>query len=74
MIVLLCVQCNKIFSIEYDEYAESKDALRYTELPTKISQVKSKKLEKTDEEIQRQRQEFKFRKELNVRIKITSIY
>ena len=58
--------------IEYredDEYAESKDALRYAEPPTsKIPQIESKKFDEG-----RQRQEFKSRKELHVRIKMRSI-
>lgn len=57
---------------DYDEFAESKDSLRYAELPSKIPQVESKKFQKIDEG--KQRQEFKFRKELNVRITSGSNY
>ena len=54
--------------IEYDEYAESKDALRYAEplASSKIPQVESKRFHKMDEG--KPRQEFKSRKELNVRM------
>ena len=62
--------CNAIgvCLIEYDEYTESKDALRYAEPPasSKIPQVESKKFHKMDEG--KPRQEYKSRKELNVRV------
>lgn len=51
---------------EYDEYTESKDAIRHAEPPasSKIPQVESKKFHKMDEG--KPRQEFKSRKELNI--------
>lgn len=59
---------------DYNEYTESKDALRYAEpASSKIPLIEPKKFQKIDDG--KQRQEFKSRKELNVRSKtIISVY
>ena len=66
----MCSAVNS-FSLEYrddNEYAESKDALRYAEpASSKIPLIEPKKFQKVDDS--KQRQEFKYRKELNVRSK-----
>lgn len=65
------MQCNKFCLIDYrdySEYAESKDVLEYAEpASSKIPLIEVKKFQKVDEG--KQRQEFKSRKELNVRSK-----
>ena len=66
------MQWNKFCLIDYrdynNEYAESKEVLKYAEpASSKIPLIEVKKFQKVDEG--KQRQEFKSRKELNVRSK-----